>query len=96
MGVNLHPAASTPATPTRANNTRTGCSSSSSNNNNNNSNGRGACKREFGISDLPFVHWDVDSRKWRVSFIPLLLAWAGTQRDPFGTNSQMADEVTTL
>jgi hypothetical protein len=101
MGVNLHPAASTLATPTRANNTRTGRSSSSSsnnnnNNNNNNSNGRGARKRKFGISDLPFVHWDVDSRKWRVSFIPLLLAWAGTQRDPFGTNSQMADEVTTL
>ena len=101
----------TPTTPTvnNANNAKTGRggggSSSSNNNNNgssggsgssNNNSGRGARKKKFGISDLPFTHWDKDSRKWRVSFVPLLLAWAGTQPDPFGTNSQMADEITTL
>ena len=70
----------------------------SDNNNNNNNNGRHGStrKRKFGISDLPFVHWDMDSRKWRLSFVPSLLAWAGTQCDPFGTNSQMSDEVTML
>src|ERR1700679_474916 len=99
MGVNLHLAASNPSTvtPTTANNTnshsRTGRSSSSNNNNND---GHGARKRKFAISDLPFAHWDIDSRKWRVSFVPLLLAWAGTQHDPFGMNGQMADEVTAL
>ena len=92
MNVNLHLAASTPATPTTVNDTnshRTGRS-------NNDNNGRGARKRKFGIPDLPFAHWDIDSRKWCISFVPLLLAWAGTQRDPFGTNSQMADEVAAL
>ena len=63
---------------------------------NNNNNGCGAHKRKFGISDLPFTQWDIDSRKWHVSFVPSLLAWAGTQSDPFGTNSQMADEVSAL
>jgi hypothetical protein len=84
MGVNLHLAASNPSTvtPTAANNT--------------NNDGCGAHKRKFAISDLPFAHWDIDSRKWQVSFVPLLLAWARTQHNLFGTNGQMADEVTAL
>lgn len=57
---------------------------------------KGARKRKYGVSDLPFTHWDIDSRKWRNYVVPSLLAWAGTQGDPFGTNSQMADEVTAL
>ena len=63
---------------------------------NNKNKGRGARKKKYGVTDLPFTHWDTDSRKWRTSFIPSLLAWAGTQVDPFGTNSQMAEEVTAL
>jgi hypothetical protein len=92
MGVNLRPTtASTVAANTGSSHGRTGPGD-------NNNNGRhGATrKRKFGISDLPFAHWDLDSRKWRLSFVPSLLAWAGTQRDPFGTNSQMSDEVTAL
>lgn len=57
---------------------------------------KGARKRKYGVSDLPFTHWDIDSRKWRNYVVPLLLAWAGTQGDPFGTNSQMVDEVVAL
>lgn len=53
-------------------------------------------KKRHGISDLPFAHWNVDSRKWRIQFVPSLLAWAGAQGDPFGTNSQMVDEVAVI
>ncbi|KAF8490335.1 hypothetical protein F5888DRAFT_1638128 [Russula emetica] len=82
MGVNLH----------------AGSTSTTGNNNNNNGpkHGTSSPKKKYAVSDLPFAHWDVDSRKWRTSFIPSLLAWAGTQGDPFGANSQMTDEVTAL
>jgi hypothetical protein len=81
MGVNLH----------------AGSTSTTGNNNNNGpKHGTSSRKKKYAVSDLPFAHWDVDSRKWRTSFIPSLLAWAGTQGDPFGTNSQMTDEVTAL
>ena len=65
---------------------------------NNSNNGRGSrtSRRKYAVSDLPFTHWDIDIRKWRAQFVPSLLAWAGTQGDPFGTNSQMDDEVTIL
>jgi hypothetical protein len=53
-------------------------------------------KKRLGVSDLPFADWNVDSRNWRTQFLPSLLAWAGTQRDPFGTKSQMHDEVTAI
>jgi hypothetical protein len=105
MGVNLHLAASFPATRTTrtANNTPATQTTRTGNNtnghraghSNNNNNGRGT-RKKFAISDLPFTHWNVDSRKWRLIFVPSLLAWAGTQSDPFGTNSQMTDEVTAL
>jgi hypothetical protein len=64
--------------------------------NNNNNNGHRTRKKKYAVSDLPFGHWDADSRKWRTCFIPSLLAWAGAQADPFGTNSQMVDEITAL
>ena len=66
---------------------------------NNSNNGRGARttgRKKYAVSDLPFAHWDIDSHKWHNQFVPSLLAWAGTQGDPFGTNSQMVGEVATL
>jgi hypothetical protein len=94
MGINLHPPASTPTTRNRDGNLNNNICGTGENANNNN--GCGTRKRKYTVSDLPFGHWDVDSRKWRVCFVPSLLAWAGTQHDPFGTNSQMTDEVTAL
>jgi hypothetical protein len=33
---------------------------------------------------------------WRNRFVPSLLAWAGSLRDPFGTNIKLNDEVSNL
>jgi hypothetical protein len=62
----------------------------------NDGHGTRTSRKKYAVSDLPFTHRDIDTRKWRTQFVPSLLAWAGTQGDPFGTNCQMSDEVTTL
>ncbi|KAI9429346.1 hypothetical protein H4582DRAFT_2089464 [Lactarius indigo] len=46
------------------------------------------------VADLPFPDRK-NSRIWRKSFVPLLIAWAGSQLDPFGTNSKEAREILT-
>lgn len=84
MGVNISQV-SQPSTPM-----------AKSGNDSNNSNNHGTRKKKYAVSDLPFSKWSIDSRKWRTHFVPLLIAWAGTQEDPFGTNSQMANKVTAL
>ncbi|KAI9429431.1 hypothetical protein H4582DRAFT_2065259 [Lactarius indigo] len=44
------------------------------------------------VADLPFPDRK-NSRIWRKSFVPLLIAWAGSQLDPFGTNSKVREEA---
>jgi hypothetical protein len=44
------------------------------------------------LSDLPFNSKN-DREKWRKIFVPALLSWAGTQIDPFGTNSMINEPV---
>jgi hypothetical protein len=75
---------------------KTGNNNNSRRTGHSNNNEHGARRKKFGISDLPFTRRDIDSRKWRTSFVPSLIAWAGTQFDPFDTNSRMSDEVVAL
>lgn len=46
-------------------------------------------RQRYTVADLPFPGGSKDLQVWRKTFIPLLLVWAGTQEDPFGTNCQM-------
>jgi hypothetical protein len=50
-------------------------------------------KKRYTVADLPFSGGSKDIHIWRKTFIPLLIAWAGTQEDPFGTNCQMEGEI---
>lgn len=43
------------------------------------------------VSDLPFP--GNKSLYWRKYFVPSLVAWAGSQLDPFGTNSRVGTEA---
>ncbi|KAI0282251.1 hypothetical protein BC826DRAFT_1110850 [Russula brevipes] len=61
----------------------------------------GLRKPKYTISDLPFPYGSLEvtqSRRtlWRTKFIPSLLDWAGSRKDPFGTNSQMANVVMSI
>ncbi|KAH9023299.1 hypothetical protein EDB85DRAFT_2151262 [Lactarius pseudohatsudake] len=53
-------------------------------------------KQRYLVVDLPFSRGSKDLQVWRKSFVPSLLAWAGTQQDPFGANCQMEREVVNL
>lgn len=50
----------------------------------------------YTVADLPFPRGGKDAQTWRRLFVPSLLAWAGSQDDPFGTNSQMDTEIDTI
>jgi hypothetical protein len=43
------------------------------------------------VSDLPFPGGR--TQYWRKNFVPPLIAWAGSQQDPFGTNGKVASEA---
>jgi len=49
-------------------------------------------KMRYTQVDLPFppVHVIECLYRWRTSFLPSLLSWAGAQDDPFGTNCRLA------
>jgi hypothetical protein len=47
------------------------------------------------VADLPFVG-DRITQIWRKDIIPMLVAWAGSQEDPFGTNSQAKSEAVSI
>jgi hypothetical protein len=47
----------------------------------------------YAVGDLPFPHGGRHNQVWRKAFMPCLLAWAGSQDDPFGANSQMDSEI---
>lgn len=49
-------------------------------------------KPRYTQADLPFPHGlsgEEGINRWRSSFIPSLLSWAGAQDDPFGTNCRL-------
>jgi hypothetical protein len=52
-------------------------------------------KARSTLSDLPFPPSESNKYmdKWRKSFVPALLSWAGAQIDPFGTNSMIQGPV---
>jgi hypothetical protein len=63
--------------------------------------GQGVRKQKFTIADLPFSGGSVEVTRtqrntWRNRFIPSLLDWAGSRKDPFGTNSQMENVVVSI
>jgi hypothetical protein len=49
----------------------------------------------YSTSHLPFPA-KAYYEGWRSHFVPTLLAWAGSQEDPFGTNGQMDDEIVAI
>lgn len=54
-------------------------------------------KVRYSVRDLPLPPCDpYYSDMWRNRFVPSLLAWAGSLRDPFGTNIKLNDEVSNL
>ena len=48
-------------------------------------------RQRFMVSDLPFPGGK--TQYWRKYFIPPLIAWAGSQSDPFGTNIGVGSEA---
>jgi hypothetical protein len=46
-------------------------------------------KQRYTIADLPFPRGGKYNQVWRKVFIPKLLAWAGSQDDPFGANARV-------
>jgi hypothetical protein len=53
-------------------------------------------KQRYTVADLPFPRGGKFPQIWRKVFVPNLLAWAGSQDDPFGTNGQVNTEVTNI
>ena len=51
-------------------------------------------RQKFMVSDLPFPGGR--TAYWRKYFVPPLIAWAGSQVDPFGTNNNIGSEATRL
>src|SRR6267142_77325 len=72
-------------------------SSSSSLGDGDSTSGRPCHRVRYNTSHLPFPNSSYYN-KWRCHFVPTLLAWTGSQEDPFGANSQMArdSEITTI
>lgn len=48
-------------------------------------------RQKFLVSDLPFPGGK--TQYWHKYFVPPLVAWAGSQPDPFGTNSGVGTEA---
>jgi hypothetical protein len=62
---------------------------------------QGARKVKFTLADLPFQPCSPEATRtrrilWRLQFVPSLLDWAGSCKDPFGTNIQMNGEVASI
>lgn len=56
-----------------------------------------ARKPRYTVADLPFpAGGGKHLQLWRKAYVPALLAWAGTQDDPFGANGQMNFEIKTI
>jgi len=53
-------------------------------------------KQRYTVADLPFPRGGRYTQIWRKVFVPNLLAWAGSQDDPFGANGQVHTEVTNI
>jgi hypothetical protein len=47
--------------------------------------------RRYTVADLPLPPGE--ALRWRDHFVPLLLSWAGAQKDPFGVNQLLRSEV---
>ena len=45
------------------------------------------------LLDLPLPRTGRYFQDWRKKFVPLLISWAGSQVDPFGTNGQIDSAV---
>ena len=63
--------------------------------------GQGVRRPKYAIADLPFQPCSTEAihqrrTLWRLQFVPSLLDWAGSCFDPFGTNSQMEETVTSI
>ncbi|KAN0139619.1 hypothetical protein V8E53_002281 [Lactarius tabidus] len=52
-----------------------------------------ARRPRYTVADLPFPPGGKHLQIWRKAYVPALLAWAGSQDDPFGSNGQMDDEI---
>jgi hypothetical protein len=50
-------------------------------------------KPRYNVADLLFPAGGKHLQIWRKSFVPSLLAWAGSQGDPFGANGKMNTEI---
>jgi hypothetical protein len=54
-------------------------------------------KQRYSLADLPFPGGSGQYLvNWRKTYVPSLICWAGTQKDPFGTNCQMEDHLMAL
>ena len=58
------------------------------------------CRLQFNTSQLPFPQAAARAKpyfdSWHVYFLPTLMAWAGSQDDPFGANSHLDDTVAAI
>lgn len=50
-------------------------------------------KQRYTVADLPFPRGGRFTQIWRKVFVPNLLAWAGSQDNPFGINGQVSVEA---
>jgi hypothetical protein len=50
-------------------------------------------KQRHTVADLPFPRGGKYTQIWRKVFVPNLLAWAGSQDDPFGVNARVSVEA---
>ena len=57
---------------------------------------KGVRKPRATLMDLPLPRTGRYLQNWRKKFVPLLLSWAGSQADPFGTNGRIDSAVTSV
>ena len=50
-------------------------------------------KQKYKVIDLPLPENSAYFEKWRKSFVPSLLAWAGANEDPFKVNNELYSAV---
>ncbi|KAH9022142.1 hypothetical protein EDB84DRAFT_1441288 [Lactarius hengduanensis] len=48
------------------------------------------------LMDLPLPQTGRYHQNWRKKFVPLLISWAGSQEDPFGTNGQIDGAIESI
>ena len=53
-------------------------------------------KARHTLMDLPLPRGGRYLQIWRKKFVPLLISWAGSQEDPFGTNGLIEGTVSSL